>query len=56
MGPSVDQVVQGVVTARELNVQPDQIRRQVAAPSPSHQIAFPGVVARDRSVEVKPNG
>ena len=32
MSPSVDQVVQGVVTARELNVQPGQVRRAALPP------------------------
>jgi NADH-quinone oxidoreductase subunit M len=32
MGPSVDQLVRGVVTARELDVQPSQVRRTVRVP------------------------
>jgi NADH-quinone oxidoreductase subunit M len=56
MGPSVDQVVQGVVTARELNVQPDQVRRTVLNPPTIRGNALPGVVARDHKVEIKPNG
>jgi NADH-quinone oxidoreductase subunit M len=56
MGPSVDQVVQGLVTARELNIQPDQLRRTVLAPPAPMGNALPGVVARERTTEVKPNG
>ncbi len=50
MGPSVDQMVQGVVTAREINVQPDQLRqagRQTPAP-PSEAPLSPTVVASSR--------
>ncbi len=40
MSPSVDQMVQSVVTARELNVQTPQIRRASIAPAPNRGAAI----------------
>src|SRR5260370_487306 len=37
LSPSVDQVVQGVVTARELNVQPGQVRGASLLPAPGRK-------------------
>ena len=41
MWPSVDQMVQGVVTARELNVQPGQIHASVPSTHPAQILASP---------------
>ena len=41
MSPSVDQMVQGVMTARELNVQPGQIHASVPSSHPAQILASP---------------
>jgi NADH-quinone oxidoreductase subunit M len=45
MGPSIDQLVQGVVTARELDVQPGQVRRAVVAPAARRSNSSPTSLA-----------
>ena len=48
MGPSVDQMVQGVVTARELNVQPGQIHASVPPTRPAETLASPDPMSNTR--------
>ena len=46
VAPSVDQVVEGVVTAREINVQPDQVRRVGLQPREPQTDTRPSALAK----------
>ncbi len=52
VAPSVDQVVEGVVTAREINVQPDQVRRVGLQPREPQTDTRPSALAKRSRAKV----